>query len=184
MRLPRYFLLLLLVCSTIVLPSCGEEEKTYPVRTFNMGERVTLGHLVYTVYETQWLTQLGDAPDARVPQHRYFLIRMSAVNGSSKEVTVPSFTIQDDSGNSFPELSDGSNVPQYIGYLRKVKPAESVQGHALFDAPPRHYKLRIQDEDGERAALVDIPLSFTSESPDVPQVGDKKTMPQPVPPKK
>jgi hypothetical protein len=184
MHLSRYFPLLLLVCSAIVLSSCGEEEKTSPARTFNMGERVTLGHLVYTVYETQWLTQLGDAPDARVPQHRYFLIRMSAINGSSREVTVPSLTIQDDSGNSFPELSDGSNVPQYIGYLRKVKPAESVQGHALFDAPPRHYKLRIQDEDGERAALVDIPLSFTSESPDVPQVGDKKTMPQPIPPKK
>ena len=46
----------------VFLASCGDEEKTYPVRTFNMGERITLGHLVYVVYETQWLTHLGIRP--------------------------------------------------------------------------------------------------------------------------
>src|SRR5262249_36878231 len=114
--------------------------------------------------------------------NRYFLIRMSAVNGGGSDLAVPSLSIEDDNGKSYPELTDGTSVPQYIGYLRKVKPAESVQGHALFDAPPRHYKLRIQDEDSERSALIDIPLSFTSESPEVPQVGDKK--PQILPPQK
>jgi hypothetical protein len=87
---------------------------------------------------------------------------------------VPNVSVIDDNGKAYPEISDGTGVPQYIGYLRRVKPAEAAQGHALFDAPPRHYKLRITDEDGEHAGLVDIPLSFTSESPDVPQVGDRK----------
>src|SRR3981081_2658347 len=167
MRHPRFLMLLV----ALFLASCGDsEDKTYPVRTFSMGERITLGHIVYVVYETQWLTHRGDPPDPRVPQHRFFLIRMSAVNGTSKEVMVPNFPLEEDKGPSFPEISDETNaVPQYIGYLRRVKPAESAQGHALFDAPPRHYKLKISDEDNERTAYVDIPLSFTSESPDVPQ---------------
>ena len=169
----QYFLLLSVVLTVIVLSSCGEEEKAYPVRTYTMGERITLGHIVYTVYETQWLTQLGEPQDARVPQNRYFLVRMSAVNGGGNDIHVPNLTIEDDSGKSFPELTDGTGVPQYIGYLRRIKPAESVQGHALFDAPPRHYKLKIQDEDNERTAFIDIPLSFTSESPEVPQLEDK-----------
>jgi hypothetical protein len=173
MRHRRGLLSLLIVLSSVALSSCGDDEKAYPVRTYTMGDRVTLGHIVYTVYETQWLTQLGEAPEARIPQHRYFLVRMSAVNGGASEITVPNLTLEDDNGNSFPELSDGAGVPQYIGYLRRVKPAESAQGHAVFDVPPRHYKLRIRDEDSERAGLIDIPLSFTSESPDVPQVGDK-----------
>ena len=76
-------------------------------------------------------------------------------------------------------------MPQYIGYLRTVKPAEAAQGHALFDAPPRHYRLRIMDENSDKMAYIDIPLSFASESPEVPQVGDtKKDQPQPIPPKK
>src|SRR5437764_15153772 len=111
----RYLWLLAVVITATLLSSCGEEEKAYPVRTFSMGERITLGHVVYVVYETQWLTHLGDAPDARVPQHRFFLIRLSAVNGSSKDAIIPNFTLEDDKGGTFPEISDETNaVPQYI----------------------------------------------------------------------
>jgi hypothetical protein len=183
MRELRYLVLLAVTFSAALLTSCGDDEKVSPVRTFSMGERITLGHIVYVVYETQWLTHLGDGAEAHVPQNRYFLIRMSAVNGSNKDFIVPNFSIEDDNGTSYPELGgdQATGVPQYIGYLRKVKPAESAQGHALFDAPPRHYKLKIMDEDSEKMAYVDIPLSFTSESPEVPQVGDtKKDQPKPV----
>ena len=64
-------------------------------------------------------------------------------------------------------------MPQYIGYLRSVKPAQSAQGNALFDAPPRHYKMKISDETGDKIAYVDIPLNFVSETPDVPEMGSK-----------
>jgi len=167
-----------------ILSSCSDEPKASPVRTSNMGERVTLGHIVYTVFETQWLTHLGEGADARVPQNRYFLVRLSAVNVGTGEVIVPNFKVEDDSGNSYPELGgdQAQGVPQYIGYLRRVKPAESAQGHAVFDCPPRHYRLKIMDEDSERMGYVDIPLSFTSESPEVPQVGDtKKDQPKVTP---
>jgi len=185
MRQLRYLVILAVAVAALLLTSCGESETNAPVRTYSMGERITLGHIVYVVYETQWLTHLGDGAEAHVPTHRFFLVRLSAVNGSNKEFIVPNFTVEDDNGNSYPELGGDSaqGVPQYIGYLRRVKPAESAQGHALFDAPPRHYKLKIMDEDSDKTAYVDIPLSFTSESPEVPQVGDtKKGQPKLVPP--
>jgi hypothetical protein len=174
MRLSRYALFAV-AGTALFLSSCGDsEENAFPVRTYTMGERVTLGHLVYVVFETQWATHLGEGADARVPQNRFFMIRLSAVNGAGKEASVPTLTLEDDKGVSFQELADGTGVPQFIGYLRTVRPAESAQGHALFDAPPRHYKLKIMDEDSDHYAWVDIPLSFNSESPEVPLVDDKK----------
>jgi hypothetical protein len=92
-------------------------------------------------------------------------------------VIVPNFSIEDDNGNTYPELSSGEGVPQYIGYLRSVKPAQAQQGNALFDAPPRHYKMKLADESGEKLAYVDIPLSFVSETPDLPVVGDPDKIP-------
>lgn len=128
---------------------------------------MTLGRLVYTAFETQWVTKLGDDPTPRVPQHRFFLVRMSIVNGAGEEMLTPNVFLEDDKGNSYPEVSDGTGVPQWIGYLRHIKPAESAQGNMVFDVPPAHYKLRVFDAQGEQAALIDIPLSFGSETPDV-----------------
>lgn len=187
MRQLRYLAILAVAVTALLSTSCGDTDTTGPIRTYSMGERVTLGHLVYVVYETQWLTHLGEGADARVPANRFFLVRLSAVNGSNRETIIPNFSLEDDQGNSFPELGGDTTqgVPQYIGYLRRVKPAEAAQGHALFDAPPRHYKLKILDEDNEKMAYIDIPLSFTSESPDVPQVGDiRKDQPKLIAPGK
>ena len=171
MRQIRFVLLLAVAAAASLLSSCGDsEEKASPVRSYSMGERATVGHVVYVVFETQWLTHIGTGADARVPEHRFFLVRLSAVNSLGSDILVPNFRIEDDSGNTYPELSSGEGLPQYIGYLRSVKPAESVQGNALFDAPPRHYKMRITDETGEKAAYIDIPLSFVSEAPNVPGV--------------
>jgi hypothetical protein len=167
------FFLAAVVAAASILSSCGDSERSFPVRTYGMGERSALGHLVYVVFETQWLTQIGEGVDARVPQHRFFLVRLSTVNSLGTDVILPNLVLEDDNGNTYPELSSGEGVPQYIGYLRSVKPAQSAQGNALFDAPPRHYKMKITDETGDRIAYVDIPLNFVSETPDVPEMGTK-----------
>jgi len=171
MRPVRIVTSLTALVAACFLSACGDGEKTYPVRTYTMGDRISLGHINYQVFETQWHTHLGDGADQRIPKHRFFMVRMSAINSAGADLIVPNFTIEDDSGNSYPELSEAEGVPQYIGYLRTVKPGESATGNALFDAPPRHYKMKIQDETGEKTAYVDIPLAFVSETPDVPQVG-------------
>jgi hypothetical protein len=175
MRQFRFLTLLAVAAAASLLSSCGDsEDKAFPVRTYNMGEKITLGHIVYVVFETQWLTHIGQGADARVPQHRFFLVRLSASNSLSTDIIVPNFSVEDDSGNTYPELSSGEGVPQYIGYLRNVKGTDTVQGNAIFDAPPRHYKMKIADETGERTAYIDIPLNFVSETPDVPPVGRKE----------
>jgi hypothetical protein len=82
----------------------------------------------------------------------------------------------DDNGQTYPELTDAHDVPQWIGALRTVKPAEAAQGNLVFDVPPRHYRLQVPDEDNQAAALIDIPLSFGSELPaTASQIPDAKT---------
>jgi len=153
-----------------LLVSCSSN-RPEPVRTFPMGDRVALGHLIYTVFEGQWLTQIGDGTAARIPQQRFFLLRMSITNSGAEEVLAPNLTLVDDTGQSYEELKNGEGVPKWIGYLRPVKPAESAQGDLLFDVAPKHYKLRITDESEKMVAMVDIPLSFGEETPEVPVPG-------------
>jgi hypothetical protein len=166
-------LLLAAVIAALSLNACSDKP-AFPVRSYPMGDRVTLGHIIYTVFETQWLTQIPQDPTPRIPQHRFFLVRLSAVNSSASDVVIPNLTIQDDHGKTYEELSNGEGVPQWIGFLRHAKPADSVQGYIVFDSPPAHYKLRVTDETDERAALIDIPLSFGAETPDVPIPGVPK----------
>jgi hypothetical protein len=168
-------LLTLAVLSAAFLTGCGD--KAYPVRTYQMGEKVTMGPLIYTVFETQWLTHTGTAPDEKVPQYRFFLVRLSAVNSSGGDVMMPALSVQDDKGTTFPELTSDVGVPQWAGTLRQVHPADSVAGNVVFDCPPGHYKLRIEDDLTGHAALIDIPLTFTSETPEVPTPGESKRTP-------
>jgi hypothetical protein len=151
----------------LLATSCSPN-RTSPIRTFPMGDKVTLGHLIYTVFETQWLTQIGEGAAARVPQHRFFLVRMSITNSGADEVLAPNLTLLDESGPTYGELSNGEGVPKWIGYLRPIKPAETAQGDLLFDVPPKQYKLRITDEAEQIVALIEIPLSFGSDAPELP----------------
>jgi hypothetical protein len=151
------------VCAAFLLIACSRAH--HPVSVYNIGEKATVGHMVYTVFETQWLTQLPQQPTPRIPKNRFFLVRLSAVNGGGGDVMLPEMTIEDDNGNAFQALNNGEGIPQWIGSLRKVPPAEAAQGNVVFDAPPRHYRLRVTDENGDESALVDIPLSFNSEVP-------------------
>ncbi len=127
-----------------------------------------MGTLIYTVFETQWLAQLGTGPTARVPQQRFLLVRASITNSGAKETLVPGISLVDDSGQLHNELASGDSVPQWIGLLRQIKPAESAQGNLVFDVPPGHYKLQISDENEQRISYIDIPLSFGAETPELP----------------
>ena len=155
-----------------LLAGCRSSSTGFPVRTYPLGEKVSLGSLTYIVFETEYLTQIGDGPTPRIPQNRFFLVKVGVSNGGSETANVGAFQLQDDKGKVYPELNDGEGVPEWIGYLRPVKPAESAQGNALFDAPPQHYTIRVRDETGEKAALIDIPLTFNAETPDVQTPGD------------
>jgi hypothetical protein len=155
---------LLPLAAALSLAGCAANSVVKP-RAATLGERIELGHIIYTVFDTQWLTKIGEGVDAKVPQNRYFLIRLSAANSSNAPVMIPPMTLVDDENKTYDELSDGQFVPQWIGLLREVKTAEAKQGNVAFDVLPRHYKLRIADEDEQSAALVDIPLSLGTDLP-------------------
>ncbi len=172
MRFPKRVLL-----TAAVLALCGCTPKPgVSVRGYALGERIQLGSLVYMVYDSQWLTQLGDGPSARIPENRFFLVRLSVTNSGPREVILPNMTVTDENGNTSAELSNGDQVPQWLGYLRSVKPAETLQGVVLFDCSPRRYGLSIGDESEQNMARVDIPLTFAAETPEIPtpQIPDKQ----------
>jgi hypothetical protein len=135
----------------------------------SMGERVTVGSLVYNVFETQWKSQLGEGTDARVPKDRFFLVRLSIGNSSPADLMVPTATLVDDAGQMYTELGDGEGVSSWIGFLRHVKPAETLVGNIVFDAPPKHYRLRISDENSQKTEEIDLPLNFTPDTTEIPQ---------------
>ena len=162
------------LASGILLVSCSDTPQTAPVSSYLMGEKVHLGKLSYTVFETQWLTHLGEGASARTPQNRFFLVRFSATNSASEDATILNFTVTDDKGKVYEELSNGEGVPQWAGYLRVAKPADTIQGNVVFDAPAAHYKLKITDDTGSRVALIDLPLTFTNETPEVVPPQGKK----------
>jgi hypothetical protein len=158
---------LLTISLALSLTGCSALSSSQP-RPYAMGDRIELGRLIYTVLETRWLPQIGAGPTARVPQSRFFLIRMSVGTTGSGELLLPNLSIEDDQGNSYPELGDGEGVPQFVGLLHPVTTAQPLAGNILFDAPPQHYRLLLWDQDNQHTALVDIPLSFRSETPDLP----------------
>jgi len=167
--MPRKHLLLeaALAASLALLASCsGRTAVNTPLRTYQMGERVELPPLTYAVFEKEWLAQLGEGAEARLPQNRFLVIRLSVTSGAAAETYVPNLTLDDDAGNTCSESNNGEGVQHWLGYLRSIKPAETLQGNIVFDCVPKHYRLKVVSDEG-KAAYVEIPLSFESEAPPV-----------------
>ena len=152
---------LLLLPAVVLLNGCAGSKSA---RIYDIGSRVEVGHLIYTIFETQWLPQMGAGDNRRVPKHRFFLVRLTVVNSGSEELDVPNMSLVDDQGGVVEEMPDGTDVPQWIGFVRRAKPADSISGNVIFDAEPKHYRLRITDENGEKYAQVDIPLNFNADT--------------------
>ncbi len=150
----------------LILSGCNRsgEKNSSELGTFAMGNRVQVGPFSYNVLEAQWRNQVTEGATAKLPAHRFLLIRISVTNGGGEEISVPSMSLETAAGNSFYEVTEGmQDFPQWFGVLRKVKPAQTETGTIVFDAPPGSYKLRLGDggEIGaEKTALVEIPLEL------------------------
>lgn len=149
------------------LLSCSSGDRVEPPHTYPLGDRVSIGHLIYTVFEKQWHNQLGEGPGARIPQNRFYVLRVSIRNNAGGEVIVPNTQLIDDAGGNYPEANDGEGVKDWIGNIRQIPPGETLQGYLLFDVQPKHYKLLLFSEDEKQSAYVDLPLSFDSDTPDI-----------------
>jgi len=138
--------------------ACSEQAET--IRTYNMGERVQAGPLVYDAFQTNWSLKLGDGADARSPANRFLLVRLSIHNGGATDSGVPTLSLVDDRGQVFNELTDGTGVNNWLGIVRKIGPIQAKEGEVAFDVPPRHYRLRVADETDQIAAYIDLPLTI------------------------
>ena len=137
---------------------------------FQMGERVQVGPLIYTVLDTEWRDQLGEGVEARSPQHRFLLIRLSVTNSGIREADIPPMSLVAAGDRFYPEVSQGAGVPEWLGYLRSVKPAATEHGRVVFDVPTGSYRLRVAavaDEDEQPFALIEIPYQVPA-TPQVP----------------
>ena len=164
-----------LIVVALLATACSSVPKKES-QVFPAGEKVTVGPLVYSVIDSQVLTQLGDNPaTARTPQNRFYVMTISVSNSSSEDTPVPGLTLVDDSGKEYPEAADGTNVPNWLGIVRKAGGAQTEQGNVLFDAPAQHYRLRLTDETDAKELSIDVPLTYVHEQlkevPATPQSG-------------
>jgi hypothetical protein len=165
-----------LIAIALFAAGCSSGKKEAHV--FPAGEKVAVGPLVYNVIDSQILTQLGDdATTARTPQNRFYVMTVSISNSTSEDVAIPGLTLVDDAGKEYPEAADGTNVPNWLGVVRKAGGAQTEQGDILFDAPAQHYRLRLTDETDPVEYAIDVPLTYVHE-----QLKEVPSSAQPVPP--
>jgi hypothetical protein len=150
-------------CCAVILVCClaGCSQRNSAQIDYQMGDKATLGPLVYNVIDTNWKPQLGDPFQLRLPQQRFLLIKLSVTNGGGSELSIPLLTLENSAGQTFEELSDGQGVDNWFGLLRDISPAQTLQGQLLFDVPLGDYRLRITDGAGpgaEKYAWISIPL--------------------------
>ncbi len=148
----------------LLLNGCGESSSTDSF-VYKMGDKVTVGSLVYTAIEAEWRPELGGGDGLpQTPQHRFLLLKVSITNSGGAQVSVPLLTLENDKKESLMEVSEVRNVQNWLGIVRLINPAQTEQGYIVFDVPTGAYKLRVTDgkEPGsETTRLIDIPLSLS-----------------------
>ncbi len=150
---------------------CTQENRT--VRIYAMGERAEAGPLIYNVLESEWRARLGEGAQVRIPQHRFLLLRLSITNSGANTVSAPRVALVARSGAEYDELTDSEGVDDWLGLLRRLKPAETAVGRVLFDAPRGDYQLRVSDDAFDpadaRLAMIQIPLRMEAKSDFLPE---------------
>ncbi len=162
----RGYTVALLAILGLSCTACRDENKPVPTGTFNMGERAQAGSLIYTVYDSKWALGLGESVAPRIPANRFLILSVTAVNSGPQPINIPSFSLVDDSGQIYQELASGEGVSNWMGLVRRVRPADSIQGNILFDVPQKQFKLRVADEE-DHFAFVNIPLTLSEPPLDV-----------------
>ena len=148
---------------SLAAAGCSSTQKPSNI-LYAAGDKAVMGPLVYSITDTETAQLLGDDPkNQRNAQERFYMIRLSITNSSSDDQSIPTMTLVDDTGHNYTELSDGTGVANWLGVVRKVKPTETAQGVVVFDAPAKHYRLRLNDPLDEREIAIDVPLNFVHE---------------------
>ena len=150
---------------SLALAGCSSFSAKNAPTIYAAGDKATVGSLVYNLTDAERSQQLGDDPaNPRTATARFYLVKVSVSNSGADEQPIPAMSLVDDAGKSYPELSDGTGVANWLGVVRKVGPAQTEQGYVVFDAPTSHYRLRLNDPFEEKEIAIDVPLSFVRDS--------------------
>jgi hypothetical protein len=160
----RYALICCIPFLALAATGCSVFSSKNKPLVYAAGEKATIGPLVYSVTDTEVTQQLGNDPkSARSAQQRFYLVKVNVSNASTEDKPIPAMTLVDDDGQTYPELADGTGVANWLGVVRKVGPTQTEQGTVAFDAPTKHYRLRLNDPDDEKEIAIDIPITFVHE---------------------
>lgn len=130
---------------------------------YQMGESVRTGPLVYTVLDTEWFDQIGDSAAPRLPRDHFLAVRISVTNTGSLTSGIPPLTIANSRHVTYAEINEANDLPEWLGYMRSVKPAETLHGRILFDAPTGDYRLKVVDDaepENQSSATIQMPLEL------------------------
>ena len=172
---PRRRTICLGACLALAVAATGCSPKQ---QMFQIGERVQLGGIVYTVHDTEWAAELdAGGANARAAKHKFLIVHLSINNSGSKEVTLPLLNAVDAAGADHLELAEGPGVPEWLGILRPLNPTETKNGRIVFDVPVGTYNLRLTDggeQDAERTATVALPAVSKHGNMDSPLLNEPK----------
>ncbi len=148
----------------LLLSGCGESPTTDSI-VYKMGDKVQVGTMVYTVLEAEWKADLsGSEGLPQTPKNRFLVLKVAMTNGGGAQTAIPLLTLENPKKDSTLEVSEVKNLPNWLGIVRLINPAQTETGFIVFDVPTGAYKLRVTDgkETGsETTRLVDIPLSLS-----------------------
>jgi hypothetical protein len=155
-----------LAAGLLWLGSCGAPPPAEESRVYRTGDAVTIGNLTYTVIDTRILPQLERNPDStRFPDERFFVVRVNIQNSGPGDEPVPAMALVSDEGRVYNELTDGSGLPDWLGIVRTANSGQTLEGTVLFDAPARHFRLRLTEEYAIPELSIDLPLRFSDAEP-------------------
>lgn len=158
LQLPLFFLL------SLLLLGCQKQETK--ITTYQMGDRIELGRLTYVVVESNWRTQLGEGLQRKSPQNRFLVLNLSITNRGASDASIPFLNIESSNGQRYQELGENVPVSDWLGIIRKIPPAQTLQGQIVYDVPLGPFKLELPEatESGyDKYAWVEIPVRFDTD---------------------
>lgn len=156
----RIHLILMIVAGLLCLGSCDKAKA--PAQTAAMGDKLSVGPITYSVFESSWKPELQGNSGPRTPKNRFLILRLTVTNGGGKDFSLPLLRLESADGKTYLEEDSGEGVAEWLGLIRIIKSNQTADGRILFDVPPGGYRLQVVDDgdlENQQVKYVDVPFN-------------------------